>query len=361
MPETSLGIGIVGSGFIADIHALAFQRVTGAEVRAVVSRDPEKARDFAERHSIPRHYSGYRELLADDEVDIVSLCVPNDLHCEMTVEAARTGKHVIIEKPLCRNLAEADRMIAAGKEHGVHLFYAEELCFTPKYVRAKDLVDSGALGDIYLVKQAERHDGPHSDWFWDVDRSGGGATLDLGCHAIEFFRWILGKPRIVSVYAQMGTHTHGDRTRGDDNALILVEFEKGVIGLAEEGWSKPGGMDDRAEIYGSKGQTYADLLRGNSLLTYSERGYDYAVEKGGSTSGWSFTMYEEIWNYGFPQEMQHFVDVIRRGDAPLETAEDGRVVLEAIFAAYASAGTGAKITLPFETDADKPIDLWYSA
>ena len=225
-------------------------------------------------------------------------------------------------------------------------------------MRAKELVDAGALGDVFLVKQAEMHDGPHAPWFWDVERSGGGVALDMGCHAIEFFRWVLGKPAIRSVYAQMNTHVHGDKTRGDDHSIIVLEFDGGAVGMAEESWAKPGGMEDRAEIYGSRGVSYIDLLRGSSILTYSNAGYDYAVEKSGGTTGWTFTMYEEIWNYGFPQELQHFVDVLRGTAEPIETAADGRAVLEAVFAAYASAGSGRKIELPFRTDADKPIDLW---
>jgi predicted dehydrogenase len=128
--------------------------------------------------------------------------------------------------------------------------------------------------------------------------------------------------------------------------------------MAEESWTKKGGMDDRAEVYGSEGVAYANLLMGNSILTYSDTGYGYAVEKAASTKGWSFTMYEEIWNYGFPQEMKHFVDSIRNDTEPLETGEDGRAVLEMILAAYESAKTGKKVELPFDTDAKKPIDLY---
>lgn len=236
--------------------------------------------------------------------------------------------------------------------------YAEELCFAPKYVRLKQLLDSGALGVPTLIKQLEKHDGPHADHFWDVRRSGGGVTMDMGCHAIEFFRWMLGRPRIRSVYAQLSTQVHGAKTRGDDNAVILVEFENGVVGLAEESWTKLGGMDDRAEVHGSKGVAFADLLHGNAIETYSATGYDYAVEKGGSTQGWSFTIYEEEWNYGFPQEMAHFVDCVKHDRQPLVTGEDGRAVLEVLFAAYESAGTGRKVLLPFASDAVRPVDLW---
>jgi predicted dehydrogenase len=99
-------------------------------------------------------------------------------------------------------------------------------------------------------------------------------------------------------------------------------------------------------------------LHGNAIETYSAVGYDYAVEKAGSTVGWSFTIYEEIWNYGFIQEMAHFVECVKHDKPPLVTGEDARVVLEVLFAAYASAGTGRKVRLPFKTDAAKPFDLW---
>jgi predicted dehydrogenase len=329
------------------------------------------------------------------EIDLVVLGCPNDLHCEYTELAAAAGKHIICEKPMAMTLAEADRMIAAAARAKVKLMYAEELCFTPKYVRLKRLLDEGALGRPYLLKQSEKHDGPHAAWFWDVNRSGGGVAMDMGCHAIEFFRWLLGKPvgrgdeatrrrgdegkqtqshetplgevvplkkpAAVSVYADMGTFVHGDRTRGEDNAIIVVRFatEHGeVVGMAEESWAKKGGMDDTAEIYGSGGVAYADLLQGNSILTYSESGYGYAVEKAGTTRGWSFTAFEELWNYGFPQEFAHFVDCVANDKQPLETGEDGRAVLEIILAAYQSAGSGQKVTLPFNVKDKRPIEVF---
>jgi predicted dehydrogenase len=250
-------------------------------------------------------------------------------------------------------------MVEACQRAGVKLMYAEELCFAPKYVRLKQLLDEGALGTPTLLKQSEKHDGPHAPHFWDVERSGGGVTMDMGCHAIEFFRWMLGRPKIKSVYAQMDRQVHQDKTEGDDNALIILEFENGVTALAEESWTKLGGMDDRAEVHGSRGVAYANLLQGNSITAYSAEGYGYAVEKAGSTTGWSFAIYEEEWNYGFHQEMAHFVDCVQNNKPPEVTGEDGRAVLEAIFAAYESAATGRKVELPFRPARDeKPIDRW---
>ena len=359
--DKPIRVGIIGSQFISTIHADALRQCAAAELFAAASPNPERISAFAGRFDIPHHFTDYRKLLEMDEVDMVVVGVPNDLHCQVAVDAAAAGKHVVMEKPLCLNLAEADRMIEACRRASVKLMYAEELCFAPKYVRLKQLLDSGALGRPLLIKQSEKHDGPHAAHFWDVNRAGGGVTMDMGCHAIEFFRWMLGRPKIKSVYAHMTTGLHAEKTQGDDNAILILEFENGVTAMAEESWTKLGGMDDRAEVHGTEGVAYANLLQGNSILTYSRTGYDYAVEKAGSTTGWSFTIYEEAWNYGFPQEMAHFVDCVRRDLEPLVTGEDGRAVLEALFAAYQSAGSGRKVELPFHTDAQKPYDLWRKA
>jgi len=352
-----VGVGLIGSQFISSIHAEALRAYPHAEIRAVASPTAGHAKAFAERFSIPQALTDYKKMLAMPEIEMVVVGVPNDLHHRITLDAAAAGKHVVMEKPFCLNLAEADEMIAACRKAKVKLMYAEELCFTPKYVRLKQLLDSGALGKPTLLKQAEKHDGPHAPHFWDVERSGGGVVMDMGCHGIEFFRWMLDRPKVKSVYAHMTTNVHGDKTRGEDNAILILEFEGGVTAMAEESWTKMGGMDDRAEVHGSQGVAYADLLHGNAIETYSAGGYDYAVEKAGSTKGWSFTIYEEAWNYGFHGEMAHFVDCVQNDKKPLVTGEDGRAVLEVIFAAYESARTGRKVALPFESKARKPIDL----
>jgi predicted dehydrogenase len=330
-----------------------------AQVVAVASPTPGKATAFARERGIPKAFEDYRDLLAVRDLQMVNLCLPNYLHAQVAVDAAAAGKHVVCEKPLCRTLAEADAMIAACKKAGVLLMYAEELCFAPKYVRARQLAAEGALGRPFLVRQSEEHFGPHMPWFWDVEKSGGGVLLDMGCHSIEYARWVFGKPPVRSVLASMGTYVHNDKTRGEDHSLCIVEYEGGMTALAENSWAKQGGVDDRCEIYGSGGFTRADLLRGSSLLTYSEPGYGYAVEKATTTKGYTFTMFEEIWNYGFPQEMAHFVRCVKGEETPVETGEDGREVLRIICAAYESAGTGRRIDWPYQPPkVDKPIDLW---
>ncbi len=353
-------VGIIGSQFQADIHAESFRIMPDeAEVVAVASPTPGNAEKLAKKYGIPRIFTDYKKMLAEKDIEMVTITAPNYLHAQMTIDAAGASKHVLCEKPLCITLEEADLMIETCKRKGVLLMYAEELFFTPKYVKAKEMADEGAFGKVYMVKQSEKHFGPHAQWFWDVEKSGGGALMDLGCHGIAFCYWFLGRPKIKSVYSQMATHVHGDKTKGEDNVICILEFANGTIGMVEDSWARRGGMEDRIEVYGEGGVTYADLHMGNALPTYSKYGYGYAVEKAPTTKGWTYPVFEELWNYGFPQEMHHFARCVRGKEQPQATGEDGRVVQEALYAGYKSAGTGSKVQLPFRPEGIKvPIELW---
>src|SRR5215213_72241 len=297
--DKTVKVGMVGTGFVGDLHHASFKGwVHNAEVVAVAS--PTHAATFAEERGIARHYRDYHEMLMDKEIEVIDIGIPNDLHRQVVVDAARAGKHVIIEKPLCLTLEEADEMIEECKKAGVLLMYAEELLFAPKYVRAKKLIEEGAIGEPFLAKQSEEHPGPHMPWFWDVNRSGGGVMLDMGCHSIEYTRWVLGKPKVKSVTAFMGTYMHQDKTKGEDHSYAIIEYE-----------------------------------------------------------GEKIAMIEEIWNYGFPQEMQHFANCVLGKETCMETGEDGREVLKIMYAAYQSAGEGRKIEFPYDPPrVSKPIDLW---
>src|SRR5713226_335255 len=353
-------VGIIGSQFQADIHAASLQIMPDeAEVGAVASPTPGHAAAFAKKFGIPRVFTDYREMLKEEDIEMVTIAAPNSLHAQMAKDCAAAGKHIVCEKPLAMTIAEGEEMIAVAKRQGVLLMYGEELLSTPKYLKAKEMADGGAFGKIYLVKQSEKHFGPHSEWFWDVNRSGGGAFMDLGCHGIAFCYWFLGRSAIKSIYCQMGTYVHGDKTKAEDDSLCILEFANGAAALIENSWARRGGMDDRIEVYGEAGVTYANLHMGNALPTYSETGYGYAVEKAPTTKGWTYPVYEELWNYGFPQEMHHFARCVRGKEVPIATGEDGRTVLEALLAGYQSARVGAKVGLPFRPSGVKrPIDLW---
>ena len=356
-------VGIIGSAFSSNIHAEALQEVPEARLEAACSTNKARVEEFARKWKIPAAFTDYRKLLEGKNIDVVVVGIPNDLHRAVTEAAAAAGKHIILEKPMAHTLADADAMLAATRKHKVKLMYAETICFSPKYARAKKLVDEGAIGKLYMVKQGEKHSGPHSDWFYDVERSGGGSLMDMGCHGIEWARWMFGKPKPKSVVAHCQRVLHTQRTKGEDNSVVILEFEGGGIAVIEDSWAKQGGMDDRTEFYGTEGVIYCDLLHGSSMETYSAKGYGYAVEKAGQTKGWTFTVFEETRLYGFPHEMRHFIQCVLNGQTPQETGEDGRATLEIIYGAYESAGTGKKITWPYKPKKpdDVPVNAWLNA
>ena len=353
-------VAVLGCGFIAEIHVASYKRfVHDAEVVAVYSHNPDKAQAFAKEMGIPAAYDDVDALLAECECDIVDICLPNFLHHSVCLKAAKAGKHVIVEKPLCLSIKEADEMIAACEENGKLLMYAEELCFAPKYERIRAIVESGAVGDLYMLKQAEKHSGPHSRWFYESDKSGGGVMMDMGCHAIAWFMWMLKGATPKSVYGNFMRVYHD--TDAEDHSVTQVEFElngKTVLGIGEDSWVKQGGMQDCIEIYGEKGVCYSDLFQGNSSQMYSLEGYDYASEKAGATNGWTFPIFEEAFNQGYPQELAHFVDCVRNGKKPVSDGKLGKAVIEVIHAAYVSAKEGRKVALPYKSDAAKPVDNW---
>lgn len=353
-------VGIIGSRAAASVHAESFARVPNCEVVAVASPNLHHVVDFAKQHDIPRALTNFRELLKIDELDLVSIALPTDLHADVAIAAAEAGKHVICETPLATSLADAAAMIAACDESGVQLMYAESLCFAPKYVRARELVNSGALGDVFLVKHQAEHAGPRSGWYWDVNRSGGGVLMERGCHGVTLARWMLGNAKVTHVTANLGTFVHGARTQGEDHAVTVLNFEGGQMAVLESSWAKGGGVDDRLEICGTHGHTRADLLHGSALMTFSETGYAQENAETGRATGWSYTGFDEIWNCGFPQMLQYFVDCVQRDERSILSGVDGRIALESVSAAYQSASSGATVRLPLRipANAKKPIDLW---
>lgn len=352
--KDTLGIGLIGAGWVASVRAECFQRLPGVELRAVARSDQERLSDFANRYDVPGSHADWHELISRDDISVVHIAAPNYLHAEMAIASARAGKHVICEKPLCLNLAEADLMIDTCHRQGVKLCYAERLCFAPKFIRAKQLADAGGIGEIYSVRCSEKCSGPTSTKAWDKAQAGGGALVDIACHAIEFCRWVMDKQPVRSVYAQLDTHQHSNDSGLEDDTIIIMEFGQGRTALIESGWALVGPSQSRAEILGTEGVIHADLVGGIGLYHFTEKGI------GRDDEDWPFSSYDWIWERGFPQEVAHFIECIRKDVEPSESGEDGRAVLEIMLAGYHSAAIGQKVALPFRPKGiAQPVDLWY--
>lgn len=351
-----LRIGLVGSQFVGNLYAHSLRQVAGAEIAAVAS--PNTAAAFAGRWGIGRHYTGYREMLAAGGLDAVAIAAPNDLHHDITIRAAAAGLHVLCEKPLAMSLAEADGMIAACDRAGVVLMYAENLLFAPMYRRVGELARRGQVGQPFLVKQLQGHGGPYSAWSWDVERAGGGVLLDMGCHSIHAVCRVMGAwPEAVT--ATLGRYAHAEQGRGEDHSTVILHFPGGAIGIAENSWAMPGG-NDLLEVYGPRGRLVANLERGPAIAAYTAPESGTAAD-GASREGWQYVTYEEAWQFGFPQEIQHFVEVVEGRTALESSGEDGRRVLEVICAAYESARLGRRVALPFASRTRKPIEHWWGS
>jgi len=352
--KDTLGIGLIGAGWVASVRAECFQRLPDVELRGVADIDQDRLSYFADRYDIPTCHLDWRELISRDDISVVHIGTPNYLHAEIAMASARAGKHVICEKPLCLNLEEADWVIETCHKQGVKLCYAERLCFAPKFVRAKQLADTGSIGEIYSVRVSEKCDGPSSIKAWDKAQAGGGALVDIACHGIEFCLWVMDKQPVQSVYAQLDTHCRDNDSGLEDDTILIMEFGQGKTALIESSWALKGPSQSRAEILGTEGVIHADLVGGIGLHYFTEKGTSQDNKE------WPFSGYEWIWERGFPQEIAHFIECIRKDIEPRERGEDGRAVLEIILAGYHSAATGQKVTLPFRPKGiTRPVDLWH--
>ena len=334
-------IGLLGTGFVLDeFHMPALAEVGNAKVVSVAGRSQAKVEAFAKKWGIPKRYFGARgmdQLCKDPSVDVVLVALPNDLHLPAITLAAENHKDLICEKPLARNLREAQRARDVARRYGVIHCYAENQVFSPQFVRARGLIENGVIGKVNWVRSREAHSGPHSRWFWDLKRAGGGVMLDMGCHSIEATRHLFRKaPKSVSGWTATLVH----KTALEDNSLVLVNYEGGGIGNSENSWSARGGVDVRFEVYGSDGSIFIDTTRETGIRAFTTAPKDktgYIVEKADAKEGWIFPAWQEYVTYGFLDELRHFVGCLSEGKKPRETFDDGLIVNSIIDAAYRSA------------------------
>lgn len=330
-------IAMLGSGFVADFYMEGLDNVPGQEVVLNTHKDMEGAEKFAEKWGIPEPMDDIDEAISRDDVDLFVIALPNFLHEEVVRKLSEAKRPMVCTKPLGRSAEEAESMVDMVENAGVFNGYAETEVFCPAVVKAKEMIEDGALGDIQWVRSREAHPGPHQDWFWDKELAGGGALVDMGCHCVEVSRYFFGKEtKVEEVMAWGDTLLHKDKTEAEDNALLVMRFENGGIAHIENSWSSSGGLDLRNEIYGTEGSTFTDVTRSTPITAFAGEEAGYVVEKSESEKGWIFPLPEEAFAYGYQAEMKHFVECIREGIEPRETFRDGYIVNKILDAAYES-------------------------
>lgn len=333
-------LAILGSGFISRFYAdsLVAQRRKDTIV-SVYSRTADNAQKFAADYGVPHYSTSIKECVSHPEVEAVIIGLSNDMHLPAVLEAAAAGKHVLCTKPLGRNAAEALQMLRAVENSGVTGGYLEDLCYTPKFLKSLAAVQNGSIGEVIWTKSRETHPGPHSDWFWDKEKSGGGAMIDLGCHCVEISRNFIGKNiKPVEVMCWADTRVHP--IDAEDNAIGLVKYENGAIGQFEVSWTFRGGMDLRDEVMGTEGTIWANnFLRTGFEMFTTGKGSEYVAEKAESNAGWLFPVGDEVHELGYSHMFTDMFDAIDKGRQPAETFYDGYIVNAILDAAYLSAKT----------------------
>jgi len=381
-------VGLVGAGFVARIHAEAYQHVRGVDVELcwVTARRTERARSFAQEFQVREVADDVRRILDDPAIDVVDLCVPNAVHASLGLEAARAGKHVIIEKPLTgffgdpstprpemlrAALATADGLIDACRAAGVRLCYAENWVYAPPIQKARRLLAAGG-GPILRLVGEESHSGTHAPANKRWLTAGGGSLLGKGCHPLGGILYLKadeglrlrGRPvRPGSVLAEVAqladTEVFRDSGRRylntvegadvEDWGSMLLRFDDGTVAQVSAADVVLGGIRNQLQIYAAKSMILCNINPNDAVQAYAPDptvfGAEYITEKIETKAGWTFPQPDEDWMTGYPAELQDFMECVALGREPLSGGALARDVLAVTYGAYVSAAEGRRVEL----------------
>jgi predicted dehydrogenase len=379
-------VGIVGAGFVARIHAEAYRRIpgTGVELRAVCASRLERAERFAEEHGVERVAGDLEALLADPTIELVDLCVPNNLHAPFAIAAARAGKHVVVEKPLTgafehvgdaaalldEAVGNADAILQACQTAGVQLCYAENWVYAPPIQKARRLL-AAAGGPILRIEGEESHSGSHASYSRRWATAGGGSLLGKGCHplgaALYLKRaeggWRDGRPiRPRSVVAEVARLTATPQFQAsspkylqtgwvdvEDWGAMAITFDDGSVAQITAADTLLGGIKNYLIVYGANAVVQANINPNTAMLAYAPApeifGDEYITEKIETKGGWSFPSPDEDFITGYPQEIQDFVSAVAGGRAPLSDGALAHDVVATVYGAYLAAAEGRRVEL----------------
>jgi len=307
-------VALFGCGWIQSFHARGVQ-AHGDELVAVANHREESAAAFAAGFGIPFVTTDWEALAADPGVDAGIVATPNALHAPQAIALLRAGKHVLVEKPMATSVAECDAMIAASRASGASLMVAHCWRFRDEVRALRARIDAGELGEVVKTRGYGVHAGwGPSGWFTDPELAGGGALVDMGVHAIDTARFLLGDPLPGRVCAVVGTRYAQGRYTVDDDAVLLVSWDNGANSIIESGWWQPhlGGLEADTEVYATGG--YARV---------------FPTEPPSED-------YEHCTQPMYTAQVAEFLDAIAEGRAPSPDGDDGRIVMQVVEAAYAS-------------------------
>ena len=387
----TVGVGLVGSGFVAELHAHAYRRVfdVDTQIRGVCARG-DHVLDFAQRHGIAATCRDFRDLLSDPAIDVIDLCTPPATHAEMVVACMQAGKHVICEKPFtgyfgvpgdptpiglhvpkavmfARVMEQMERMAATIRASGKLFFYAENWIYAPAVRKTAEMIRA-TQDKILFMKAEESHSGSHAAHAARWDMTGGGALLRQGCHplsAVLHLKQVEAAARnetvaVADVTCDVGQITNrvpeADRkflnarpVDVEDWGLISLTFTDGAKAAVLAGDMILGGVRNLIETYTTGGVLFANIAPNNHMVSYQtdEAKLEgvYITEKVDRKTGWQLVCLEEEWTRGYQQEIQDFMECVTTGRQPLAGLDLAYDAIRIQYAAYQAAEEGRRIVL----------------
>ncbi|GGD49745.1 Gfo/Idh/MocA family protein [Paenibacillus nasutitermitis] len=346
-------IAVIGAGSISEAHLKAYDRNSDAKLYAICDLNVERANAAARKYGIANIYTDYRELLADPSIEAVSICTWNNKHAEMAIAAIEAGKHVLVEKPLCRTVEEALQIQRAVRSSNKILQIGYVRRFEPKAQMLRKFVDEGEFGDIYFAKTSYiRRLGNPGGWFADIERSGGGPLIDIGVHVIDIIWYLMGKPKVKSVsgntYRQLGNRANvenlsfykaADYDAGkntvEDMANVMIRFENGASLLVDVSFTLHAKDESSIRCFGQRG---GFEIEPELVLVTEKHNTILNMQPQTDSPGFQF-------DTAFQNEIDHFIDCVRQGKEPISPVEDGVEMMKILCGIYESAAKGVEILL----------------
>lgn len=384
-------VGLVGCGFVSELHMYAFRRVYGVDVEvAAVAARGDHVVEFAWRHNIPHVYRSFSELIADRALDVIDICTPPNLHAEMIVASMQAGKHVICEKPFAgyfgrngdeqpigkhvpkalmyeRVLEEMDATRAAIERTGKLFMYAEDWIYAPAVTKTAEILKA-TKDKILFMKGEESHSGSHAAHAAQWAMTGGGSLIRMGCHplsAVLYLKQVEAKARgetirVASVTGDVGNVTAGLRPEErtyikanpvdvEDWGTLTATFSDGTKATVFSGDMIMGGVRNLIETYTSGGSLFANITPNTHLMSYQtseeKLASVYITEKVDRKTGWQYVCLEEEWTRGYLQEIQDFMECAATGRQPLSDLALAYETIKVNYAGYWAAEDGRRVVL----------------
>jgi len=351
----NIRIGVIGTGSIASLHLNSYKNNPGANIVAICDVNEARARGVAEKYGADKVYTDYHDLLADPDIDAVSICTWNNTHAPISIAALQAGKHVLVEKPLCRTVEEAHEVERAVRESGKLLQVGFVRRYDPGAMMLREFVDRGEFGELYYAKASTiRRLGNPGGWFADVERSGGGPLIDIGVHVIDLCWYLMGRPKPVSVsgntYRKLGNRSNvqhlsfykaadydASKNTVEDLANAIIRFENGASIMVDVSFTLHAKKDEGSvKLFGDKGGFEIDpqivmvTEKHNTILNIEPQ-----LDSKAGFSG----------DQAFQNEIDHFIDCVAGGKQPISPVSDGVTMMKILCGIYESAAKGEEVRL----------------